>query len=627
MATYRELHGKAVKTVTTNPTDTAAEGQIWFNSTDNQFRSALISEAWSAGTSTATSKQRSGGCGTQTAGLNCGGFAAPPNGAAHDGTEEYNGSGWSTGGTLNTARGNTKLVGTQTAGVFFGQGGGGQPQSGVTEEYNGTAWTTVNPMANAINYRSGCGIESALLATGGNVPGTNRTDLNEEYDGTNWSTGGALPQRQSSQGQAGTQTAAINSFGYTNSPVPSSGGDAFNTISLEYDGSSWTAGPSGISVAELTGYAMGSGTQTDAIFAGAPTTNSCKYDGTTFTVGPALAIAQDSASHGSTSASDTWIAKGSPVPSVGNRVQDFNRSVNIFTAAAWSSGGNLNLGRHDGGNAGTKAAGLFFGGKVYPNVFKNESEEYDGTSWSEGNNLGTARMTSGAGTQTAGLAFGGTNGAPGSTGVQALTEEYDGSSWSESGDLSTARMNCGGAGLQTAAYAAGGIGSPNAINDLHEQYNGSTWSTSTAMNTARSNMGSVGTTTASLVFSGYTPPSYTFATTSEEWNGSSWTSGGTVLTARYGLGGFGSQTDAIGFAGATPPNNNSAVTEGYDGSTFSTRPSMSTARMQFAPSGSYNSGSDGMAVGGSNAGNPMYANTEEWSTETTELNVKTLTQS
>ena len=91
---------------------------------------------------------------------------------------------------------------------------------------------------------------------------------------------------------------------------------------------------------------MGSGTQTDALFAGGPPTNSCKYDGTTFTVGPALAIAQDSA-RGSTSASDTWIAKGSPVPSVGTKTQDFSKSTNTVTAAAWSSGGNLNNARDE----------------------------------------------------------------------------------------------------------------------------------------------------------------------------------------------------------------------------------------------------------------------------------------
>ena len=140
-------------------------------------------------------------------------------------------------------------------------------------------------------------------------------------------------------------------------------------------------------------------------------------------------------------------------------------------------------------------------------------------------------------------------------------------------------------------------------------------------------MGSVGTTTASLVFGGYIPPSYAFASSSEEWNGSAWTSGGTLVTARVDIGGFGSQTDAIGFAGTTPPNSPSALAEGYDGTTFSTRPSMAQARTQFAPSGSYNSGSDGMAVGGSNAGNPVYANTEEWSIETTAANVKDFTTS
>ena len=46
MTTYRKIHGKAVKTVTTNPTDDAAEGQIWFNSTDNTFKSIVSSAAW-----------------------------------------------------------------------------------------------------------------------------------------------------------------------------------------------------------------------------------------------------------------------------------------------------------------------------------------------------------------------------------------------------------------------------------------------------------------------------------------------------------------------------------------------------------------------------------------------------
>ena len=57
--------------------------------------------------------------------------------------------------------------------------------------------------------------------------------------------------------------------------------------------------------------------------------------------------------------------------------------------------------------------------------------------------MNTARKEfGGAGTQTAALAFGGRF-PPGDT---ALTEQYDGTSWTEVNDLNTARRNLGGAG-------------------------------------------------------------------------------------------------------------------------------------------------------------------------------------
>ena len=76
-------------------------------------------------------------------------------------------------------------------------------------------------------------------------------------------------------------------------------------------------------------------------------------------------------------------------------------------AAAWASGGNLNLARRGMGSAGTQTAGLAFGGTPPPNG-NTVSEEYNGSSWAEGNDLGTGRTRlAGAGSQTAGLAFGG----------------------------------------------------------------------------------------------------------------------------------------------------------------------------------------------------------------------------
>ena len=55
-------------------------------------------------------------------------------------------------------------------------------------------------------------------------------------------------------------------------------------------------------------------------------------------------------------------------------------------------------------------------------------------SWATGNSLNTARTgIAGAGTQTAALGFGGT------PPVSALTEAYNGTSWTEVNDLNTAR--------------------------------------------------------------------------------------------------------------------------------------------------------------------------------------------
>ena len=60
--------------------------------------------------------------------------------------------------------------------------------------------------------------------------------------------------------------------------------------------------------------------------------------------------------------------------------------------------------------------------------------------WASGGNMGTARDgLAGAGTQDAGLAFGGQDTSPARTGK---TEEYTGTAWAEQNDLSTARNIC-----------------------------------------------------------------------------------------------------------------------------------------------------------------------------------------
>jgi hypothetical protein len=57
----------------------------------------------------------------------------------------------------------------------------------------------------------------------------------------------------------------------------------------------------------------------------------------------------------------------------------------------------------------------------YVSDYSNVTEEYDGTSWSSGGNLSTARRNpAGAGTQSAGLCMGGYDGSD-----LNVTEEYN----------------------------------------------------------------------------------------------------------------------------------------------------------------------------------------------------------
>jgi hypothetical protein len=115
---------------------------------------------------------------------------------------------------------------------------------------------------------------------------------------------------------------------------------------------------------------------------------------------------------------------------------------------------------------------------TYPNF--NNTEEYDGTNWTAGGTLNTARRgLAGAGIQTAALAFGGFI-----TAATGATEEYDGSTWTNPRRFYTARSLIG-CGIQTAALAFGGVFPP--ITGATEEYDGSTWTAGGSLNTARVN--------------------------------------------------------------------------------------------------------------------------------------------
>jgi len=76
------------------------------------------------------------------------------------------------------------------------------------------------------------------------------------------------------------------------------------------------------------------------------------------------------------------------------------------TIDAWCTGGNLNTARSGLGGAifGTQNSALGFGGNAGPPTYVGNTESYNGTSWTEVNDLILGRQTlGGAGTQTSAL--------------------------------------------------------------------------------------------------------------------------------------------------------------------------------------------------------------------------------
>ena len=177
----------------------------------------------------------------------------------------------------------------------------------------------------------------------------------------------------------------------------------------------------------------------------------------------------------------------------------------------------------------------------------------------------------GCGTQTAALKVGGEN--PGG-GNYGSSEEYDGEGWATGGALpgpSGGKYVAAGNGVQTSAIITGG--SPS-------------------------------------------------GTTTFEYNGASWTAGDSLSTSRPGTqaGSAGADSDSNIVFGGGPAL---TTTEGYDGTSWSTRPSLGTGRGSTNGNGIATAGL--MVSGGPPSGTTTA--TEEFTGETTSVNVKTLTQS
>jgi hypothetical protein len=289
------------------------------------------------------------------------------------------------------------------------------------------------------------------------------------------------------------------------------------------------------------------------------------------------------------------IGDGSIWVNSANSAINFSFASSSVAAEAWSAGGIKTGYMSQTGGAGNSAnSAISFGGcryssglpSGYPSLNNSQcTQEYDGTSWTDGGNLtlaaGCNQARGGVGSQNSSLAFGGyivsvpSFNSPRS---HACTEEYDGTSWTDaSAAMPHGRYCVKGVGTQTAAIVHGGIcqTSPNTCYGCKETwgYDGSVWaSCNNSTYPKRNEHGIFGTINAAVVVGNCNAPYYRV----EEWDGTSWASGTDLTTGQAYAGGFGTANVGIIAGGKQYPSNTyCTATQKYDGTVWSAGTSLS----------------------------------------------------
>jgi len=455
--------------------------------------------SWTNGTSVNTARIRGGASGIQTSLLFFGGQAAP---GASNSVELWNGSSWTETTEINTARGSAGSAGeTSTAALFFG----GSPSRAITESWDGTSWTEVADLATGQSDNFGVvrGSNISALSSGGE---SSPNAVSEE-----WSFSGLNP-------------ATTPAADYSDAIV---GQMYYNSTSGQFKAIKSGGAPIGTwaSVSSMNtarGRLGGFGSATAAIGAGGVlppngvTDAVEQWNGSAWTEIAEINTSRYT-SHFQFGTTTNGIMAGGSLTGPGTPTQVV---VEQWNGSAWTEVGDLNKNKSQGGATGTTTAGVIFGGFTLPGgpptyAILAETETWNGSSWTEVNDLNNQRYTNAAsigGTSTATITFGRANQSP-----DSIVESWDGTNWTEVGDLNEGRESPGGAGTQTAAMAFGGT--PNAA--LNEIWNGSSWTEANDLGTGRSQMGNAGTTNTSALAFGGANPGYT--TAAEEFSAADFT--------------------------------------------------------------------------------------------------------
>ena len=613
MAKYSDIKGFTVQTLSSDPAASVADTGSW----------ASVASMNTARNDLAVSM-----AGTTEAALISGGYG----GGIVANVESWNGSSWTETTDIPTATYAHGGTGTSsTAALIFGGQTPGSPATNATYEWDGSSWTSGGNLNSPQRYRRGAGSQTAGLAAAGNGGSPPLTAETEQYNGSSWTEVGDMNSARtagSMGGGASPYTAAIYFGGYT---VPDKG-----ALTESWDGSSWTE------VGDLNTarqYVCGSGTSTDGLAFGGGvippiTTNTEAWDGSSWTEVANMGTSRYGSTGTGASSANALVAGGN-TPSASSAVEEwtttatpttlakitegqlfFNSTTNTFKetitdipAATWATGGDMNVPSHARGGAGhANTLALAIGADPSP---QGQTEEYNGSTWSEKNDLNVGRRyIATLGTTTLALAAGGAN--PG--GYSAKAETWDGTNWTAISDINSTRGYFSGAGVYNSAIIIGG--EPTDNDDKVEIWNGSSWTEVSEVNTGVRQFARAGHSSANdaLKAGGYTGTAHTADT--ETWNGSSWTEVSNLNTSRYSLAGDGnSSSSALAFGGYT--STNVGNTESWNGSTWTEVNDLGTARNNLGGAGI---SSSALAFGA----NPASAATEEF---TASLSNKTITTS
>ena len=258
----------------------------------------------------------------------------------------------------------------------------------------------------------------------------------------------------------------------------------------------WTSGPN---LNTATRAMFGGGTQTAAIkFAGANpgtnySSNTEEYDRSSWSEVNNSPTVADQANRGDVGLQTATFQAGGVGPGV------INAGTYNYDGTNWTNSGNLTDSRGEGAMWGVQNSAVLTGGynEFSPPYWTNDTEEYNGTAWSNGTDtpLNTTGSVGVGLSESAGMIIGGrespTNSYPGKT-DQKRTLGYDGSAWTSLNNQTQTNTATSAFGDLTAAVIAG-ASAGDLPTTASEIWDGTNWTSGPTVSNAHGNGSGAGT--------------------------------------------------------------------------------------------------------------------------------------